>query len=279
MVDSLQTTADVFCRATLNFAARSADLMGQPTEVEILDGRAADLPGWQACGFELVEHPSAVADWGDDEVTAVHHGEMEDLARRMTGCDVALVSGHINRGPEQAKRHQDLAPISFVHSDFARGYDDLVRASYSTGAREGSAPALERNGVTAADVANASRLVILQFWRNLGPAKMDFPLAFCDARTVTPADSRPIPVSDYAGSGFDFEALAVLAPLDAAQYRWYAFPELRPDEVVAFRTYDTDRVERGDTWFTPHSAFRDPDVEIGRPARSSIELRATCLFA
>ena len=278
MVDSLQTTADVFCRATLNFAARGAELMGQPAEVEILDGRAADLPGWEECGFELVEHASAVADWGDDEVTAVHHREMEELARRMTGCDVALVSGHINRGPEQAKRHQDLAPISFVHSDFARGYDDLVRESYSTGDREGSAPALERNDVTAADVANASRLVILQFWRNLGPAKMDFPLAFCDARTVTPADSRPIPVSDYAGSGFDFEALAVLAPLDAAQYRWYAFPELRPDEVVAFRTYDTDRVERGETWFTPHSAFRDPDVEIGQPARSSIELRATCLF-
>ena len=39
-----------------------------------------------------------------------------------------------------------------------------------------------------------------------------------------------------------------------------------------------DRVERGETWFTPHSAFRDPDVEVGRPARSSIELRAICLY-
>jgi hypothetical protein len=48
--------------------------------------------------------------------------------------------------------------------------------------------------------------------------------------------------------------------------------------VVAFRTYDTELVERGETWFTPHSAFRDPDVGIGRPARSSIELRAICLY-
>ena len=137
---------------------------------------------------------------------------------------------------------------------------------------------LERNGITGADVAAASRLVILQFWRNIGPPKMDFPLAFCDARTVSPADGHPIAVNDYAGSGTDFEAIAVLAPTSSASYQWYAFPELSDDEVVAFRTYDTDLVKRGATWFTPHSAFRDPSVEIGRPARSSIELRAICLF-
>jgi len=120
--------------------------------------------------------------------------------------------------------------------------------------------------------------VILQFWRNIGDAKMDFPIAFCDARTVTPADGRPFPVKDYAGSGVDFEALAVLAPTESSPSRWYAFPELQTDEVIAFRTYDTELVERGDTWFTPHSAFRDPDVGVGRPARSSIELRAICLY-
>ena len=196
----------------------------------------------------------------------------------MTGCDVALVSNHIKRGPEHAARHQDLAPISFVHSDFAAGYDDLVRRSYVQPTAAGPTRALARNGVHADDVARASRLVILQFWRNLGPPRMDFPLGFCDARTVTPDDIRPIPVSDYAGSGIDFEALAILGPRESGQYRWYAFPDLQADEVVAFRTYDTDLVARHETWFTPHSAFRDPTVEIGRPARSSIELRAICLY-
>ena len=279
MADPLLAPAEVFCRSTLNFASRGGEFVAEPTEVEILDGRTADLPGWQECGFELVPHASAVSAWGDDdELVAVHHREMEELAREMTGCDVALVSNHIKRGPEHAKQHEDLAPIAFVHSDFAVGYDDLVRQAYVQTDREGNLRALERNGITSADVVDAPRLVILQFWRNIGEPKMDFPLAFCDARTVSPADGRPIPVTDYAGSGIDFEALAVLAPTDAAPYRWYAFPELRRDEVVAFRTYDTDRVERGETWFTPHSAFRDPDVEVGRPARSSIELRAICLY-
>ena len=278
MADRLLAPTDVFCRATLNFASRSGAVVAEPTEVEICDGRRADLSGWQECGFELVAHGSAVAEWSDDEqLVAVHHGEMETLAREMTGCDVALVSNHIKRGPEHARVHEDLAPISFVHSDFAIGYDRLVRHSFEQADRVGVTRSLERNQITPADVAAASRLVILQFWRNIGPAKMDFPLAFCDARTVTPGDARPIPVTDYAGSGVDFDALAVLAPHEPSQYRWYAFPELHADEVVAFRTYDTELVERGATWFTPHSAFRDPDVEIGRPARSSIELRAICL--
>jgi hypothetical protein len=278
MADPVLAPGDVFCRATLNFAARDDESVAHPTELDIFDGRTAELPGWEECGFELVPHPVAVSDWEDEELLAVHHGEMEELAREMTGCDIALVSNHILRGPAHAVRHEDLAPIAFVHSDFAIGYDDLVRRSYVQPDREGATRALERNAVTAAEVVAASRLVILQFWRNIGAAKMDFPLAFCDARTVTPDDARPIPVTDYAGSGIDFEALAVLGPTDPSQYRWYAFPELRSDEVVAFRTYDTELVERGETWFTPHSAFRDPDVEVGRPARSSIELRAICLY-
>lgn len=279
MATAVHAPADLFCRATLNFASRSGDFVAEPAEIDILDGRRADLPGWQECGFELVAHTSAVTSWGDDdELAAVHHGELEAVAREMTGCDVALVSNHIKRGPEHAKLHGDLAPIAFVHSDFAAGYDGLVRRSYVQPEREGTQRALARNGITGADVADASRLVILQFWRNIGEPKMDFPLAFCDARTVSPADGRPIPVNDYAGSGVDFEALAVMAPTDEAPYRWYAFPELGHDEMVAFRTYDTERVERGETWFTPHSAFRDPDVEVGHPARNSIELRAICLY-
>ena len=32
-------------------------------------------------------------------------------------------------------------------------------------------------------------------------------------------------------------------------------------------------------FFMPHSAFRDPEVEPGNPARFSIELRVLCAFA
>jgi len=268
----------VLGRATLNYASATPGNGPRPVEVTVRDGRAADLPGWEVCGFELVAHSSAVSDWSDDQIVDVHYAEMEQLAKSLTGCDHALVSSHIKRGPEQAARHEDLAPITFVHSDFAPGYDDLVKRMYREAHGDGSRAVLERNGLTAADVERARRMVILQFWRNIGPAKMDFPIAFCDARSISFDDGRAFLVHDYAGSGIDFEALAIMAPSESSPQRWYAFPELRPDEVVAFRTYDSELVAEATTYFTPHSAFRDAEVEIGHPARQSIELRANCLY-
>ena len=252
-----EQAAPVFCGATLNYAG------GATTDVKIRNGRRADkdeLPSWQDCGFELLHHDAAVTDWDDDDQLQAHHDEMAALAKAMTGADEAVVAGHIKRGPVQAAQHKDLGPISFVHSDFADSYRERV----------------ELNTPHARD---AKRLLILQFWRNLGAAKMDLPLAFCDARTVPREEIHPITVSNYAGGGFDFEALAILAGGDArTRHRWYTFPELQRDEVVAFRTYDSDRVADGRPYWTPHSAFRDPDVALGQPSRTSIELRASCLF-
>lgn len=264
-----------FCRATLNYVRGDGPA---PIEVEIRDGRTADLPGWDECGFELVDHPSAVVDWFDgEEVAAVHHAEAEALAKAMTGADVALVSSHIKRNPDETRRHEQLSPITFVHSDFAAGHDGIIRRTYNE-ENPGAMAAMARHGVTPADVEGAARIVILQFWRNIGPPKMDFPLAFCDARTITVEETAAIHVENYAGTGATFDALAVRAPADPGAHAWYAFPELERHEAVAFRTYDSDRVAAGDVWFTPHSAFHDPEVEPGRPARSSIELRATCAF-
>ena len=269
-----------FCRTTLNYLS-STGLGGpsdDPTPVEIKDGRVVDLPGWQECGFELVEHVSAVVDWTDDrDLAEVHHGEMEKLARELTGADVALVSGHIKRSPDDARRHEQLGPIPFVHSDFASGHADIIRRMYREPTEAGRA-ALARNGVTPGVVTDAVRILVLQFWRNLGPPKMDFPIAFCDARSVSLDDARSFHVSDYAATGVSFDALGIVEPGSALKHQWYAFPEMSVAEVVAFRTYDTELVGAGKTFFTPHSAFHDPEVEVGRPARSSIELRATCLF-
>jgi hypothetical protein len=266
----------VFCRATINYLP-GASARSQ-VEVDIHDGRVSELPGWEECGFELVHHASSVTDWDDEaQLTSIHHAEIEELAQKMTGSDVALVSAHIKRSPQAAQQHHQLSPITFVHSDFAAAYVDNIRATYRDPG-DGAVEAMARNNVSASDVERASRIVILQFWRNVGPARMDYPIAFCDARTVPCSDGHPFRVTNYAGSGATFDALGIVAPQRDGDHQWYSFPELRVDETVAFRTYDTDLVASGQTYFTPHSAFRDPSVPVGRPARSSIELRATCLF-
>jgi hypothetical protein len=268
-----------FCRTTLNYApALRDDIAGHAVEVDILDGRSADLPGWRECGFQLVSHSPAVADWtDDDEVAAVHYAEVEALARDLTGCDAALVSDHVKRTAEVAKREREQAPVRLVHSDFAANYDEVIRGAYH-GVRGRGAATLARSGLTAQAIEGAARIVMMQFWRNLGAPKMDLPVAFCDNRTVTPAEVRPFRYTGYVAGGRAFDALSVVKPDDPSVHGWYVFPELKPHEVVAFRTYDTDVVRSGGTYFTPHSAFPDPDVEPGHPARFSIELRVLCVF-
>ena len=261
-----------FCRATLNYTGPTQ------VDVDIVDARSAALPGWQECGFELVPHSSAVSDWTDDEeIAGVHYGEIEELARRLTGCRFALVSDHVKRSAAEAKREREQTPVRLVHSDFAADYADVVRGAYH-GVKGRGAATLARVGVTADDVEQAERIVMMQFWRNVGPPKMDLPVAFCDCRTVTPADTQPFHYTGYVAGGRSFDALAVRPPTSPTQHGWYVYPEMTSDEVVAFRTYDTELVAAGRTWFTPHSAFPDPDVEPGRPARFSIELRVLCAF-
>ena len=118
-----------------------------------------------------------------------------------------------------------------------------------------------------------------RFQRRAGQPKMDLPVAFCDARTLQPDDGRPFRYTGYVAGGFQFDALAIAAPEPPDGHGWYVFPEMKPDEVVAFRTYDTDLVAANRVYFTPHSAFPDPDVEPGNPPRFSIELRVMCLFS
>ena len=268
------------CLTTLNYAAHSGACLGGvvEVEVEIHDGRAADLPGWRECGFELVRHTSAVTDWADDaEIATAHYPEAEAVAKSLTGCDFALVSDHVKRSGQEAKREREQSPVRLVHSDFAKNYADIIRGAYRDVHGRGAAT-LARSGLSANGVEKARRILMLQLWRNLGPAKMDLPVAFCDARTVTPAEGRPFRYTGYVAGGRAFYALAIAAPERPSGHSWYAFPEMTPDEVVAFRTYDTELVRHGKTWFTPHSAFRDPDVEVGKPGRFSIELRVMCLF-
>ncbi len=264
-----------FARSVLNYAG-AGEGRGE-VDVVITDGRRSRLPGWEECGFELVTHSSAVADWHDDqEIAEVHYAELESLARSLTGCDFALASDHVTRAAS-ARSGRDQSPVMLVHSDFAANYAAVARTAYH-GARGRGAAALARSGRTAEDVAGAGRILVMQFWRNLGAARMDYPLAFCDCRTVTPEETRPFRYTGYVAGGRSFDALAVMAPTPPSAHAWYTFPDMTQGEVVAFRTYDTELVDAGRTWFTPHSAFRDPGIEVGRPSRFSIEARVMCLF-
>ncbi|MFK7916230.1 MAG: CmcJ/NvfI family oxidoreductase [Pseudomonadales bacterium] len=262
----------LYCRTSLNYGTSHGV---QPTTVEIRNGRQQTL-SWQTNGFELLNHRSKVSDWDDEvDVASHYYSEMAGLAKALTGCSAAIVAGHISRNPQQAEQHQDYAPIQFAHSDFTDNYGALTKQRYALG-QAFEAQALAQAGITATELANAQDILILQFWRNVGPAEPDLPLAFCDAQSVPRKDLVPFHVQSYANGDFAFDTFALSG--NATNHRWSTFPALGNHEVVAFRTFDSRRVGSDKPYWTPHCAFLDPMVAAPAPARRSIEVRATCLF-
>lgn len=266
--------AGVYCRAALHYSTATDDA---PREVDIRDGRQG-APGLAEAGFALLHHASAVEDWLDEaHLASVHEPEVRDLALAMVGCDAAIVYPPIVRSPETARRFEDYAPIQFVHSDFTDDYRAMVLGAERAYAGF-LAPALDAAGLGRPDLERATRIVMLQFWRNVGAPFPDFPLAFCDARTVPRAQLRAVPVEEYGGRRLEFETFAVEPPAAAQDNAWYTFPGLRPDEVVALRTYDSLLADTGGHFWTPHTAFADPRVGAGAPRRESVEMRVLCLW-
>ena len=61
-----------------------------------------------------------------------------------------------------------------------------------------------------------------------------------------------------------------------ARQRWYWFPRQRREEVLLFKTYDSD--VSAAARFVAHSAFEVPGTPVDAPERDSIECRVACLW-
>lgn len=266
----------IYCRTTLNFAD---DAQPVPVAVDIRDGRQAlgDLD-YESCGFTLLNHSSAVDDWrSEDELIRVHVPEIEALALAFSGCDKAVVFQPLIRSPQTAASHEDYAPIEAVHSDFTSDYRDMVRQP-DRPYRNFLEPMLARAGLCRDDVVQAEHILLLQFWRNIGAHYPDRPFALCDAATAPRSELYSMLVPEYGGEQLEFETFIGTVPENPASQHWYTFPGLGIDEVIAFRTYDSRCDEQGRAFWTPHSAFSDPNATAPAAARESLEMRVLCLF-
>jgi len=59
-------------------------------------------------------------------------------------------------------------------------------------------------------------------------------------------------------------------------HRWFYFPEMKRDEALVFKVYDSET--DGRARFTAHTSFNDPRTPAGAPPRQSIEARALAFF-
>jgi len=232
------------------------------TPVTIREGRSlADAPALDREGFQLCSAPSAMASFAErDAIQRVYYGEMEELARAVTGADRAIVFDHLVRrrdpgtlAPFGARDGRRPSTATRVHCDFT-----------PSSARRRLAIELDAHGIRS-----VGRHAIVNLWRTTRLPVLDAPLAVCDARTVQPGDLVAADIVYPTRTGEIFEVVHNPA------HAWTYFHGMQFDEVLLFKQYDScDGMPR----FTPHAAFAHPDTPPGTPPRESIEIRCLLIY-
>ncbi len=210
-------------------------------------------------GFVLVKQTSACRDFYDaDEVERVYIPEVIDLVTRLTGADKAIAFGVMTRTNDTEAEEGNL-PAFGAHVDYG---DRTVRMfSEDVLGAEEAARWLE------------GRYMLINVWRPIRVVE-SAPFAVCDASTVAEGDLCYSEVRGGLGDPNRPTLYGHAVSFNENQ-RWYYVPDMRPDEVLAFKLYDSDPSA---VQWTAHSAFNHPDTPPGAAPRESIEMRTIAFF-
>ncbi len=212
----------------------------------------------EGSGFVLVEHKTKMKDFFDiEELQTVYYAEVEALIKQQSGATRVVLFDHTLRSGDDAERQARLIrePVISAHNDYT----------------EWSGPQRVRDLLPdEAETLLKKRFAIIQVWRAINQPIQSNPLAVADARSVAFEDlliaERRYP--NRVGQTYRLRYNAA--------HRWFYFPQMRRDEALVFKVYDS--AKDGRSRFTPHTSFVDPATKPGAPARQSIEARALAFF-
>ena len=211
-----------------------------------------------AHGFQIVRHETAMVDFYDSlERSDVYEPEIERLLAPLLGPVRVVVFDHtLRHGDEAIQQARQLRePVKVIHNDYT----------------DWSGPDRVRHLLPdEADVLLEHRFAIVQVWRPMQPILLQHPLAICDARTIAVDDLIPAERRHPNRIGEIYH----LAYNPA--HRWYYVPEMRREEALVFKTYDS--ATDGRARFTAHASFDDPKTPPHAPPRESIEVRVLAFF-
>jgi hypothetical protein len=226
-----------------------------PVDMEILDARGLETT-LDGAGFSLSRHRSAVVDFSDRAaVQEIYRAEVIDLVRRLTGAHAVEVgSPGVLRFSERSAKSGTLdnsRPARFAHVDIS----DATAAAFAA---------------RAAPSARVSRFAHYNIWRVISEPPQDVPLAVCDARSVSAGDliAADAVFNSPDRPQWSFEGIVVA---HHAGHRWHWYPDMTRDEVLVFKTNDSDPAR---AHCVPHVAFDNPLASAQVAPRASIEMRA-----
>jgi hypothetical protein len=209
-------------------------------------------------GFIFVEHKTKVADFFDSEqLEWVYYPEVEQLIKSASGASRVVIFDHTLRSGDETERETKLIrePVLSAHNDYT----------------EWSGPNRVREVLPEeAEALLASRFAIIQVWRAINQPIQSNPLAVADAKSVAMDDLL------IAERRYPHRVGQTYRLKYSPNHRWFYFPEMRRDEALVFKVYDSET--DGRARFTPHTSFKDPTAPPDARPRQSIEVRAFAFF-
>ncbi len=222
----------------------------------------ADLPrefGQHPSGFDLLNCSTRVDNFLDaKQIETIYEAEIVAFLQRVTGAARVHIFDHTVRAsdPELRERKQVREPATLVHNDYT--------------SNSGFVCLREQLGDEAEALAQG-RFQIVNVWRPLVDPVEDYPLALVDARSL--GDDDLVDTERRAPNHVGEIQLA----LHSERQRWFYYPEMRPDEVLLFRTFDS--IDGGTRPCSIHTAIHLPDAPADAAPRESIETRAFVFFS
>ena len=230
-----------------------------PRRVIIHNGRPhADEFALDRHGFRFLRHDTKVKDFYDEnEIRQVYYPEMVALIKAESGAKRVVIFDHTLRTGDDAERERrkirEVVPR--VHNDYT----------------EWSAPQRVRDILPdEADELLKRRFAIVQVWRPIRLPVETFPLAICDARSVSDDD---LVISERR---YQHRVGQTYAITFNPNHKWFWFPRMRRDEAIVFKVFDSEK--DGHARWTAHTAFEDPTSPPNARPRESIEIRTMAFF-
>jgi hypothetical protein len=228
-----------------------------PHNVIIRNGRKFET-SLDGEGFVLAWHETAVTDFFDEtQLRHVYYPEMIDLIKAQSGAKRVVVFDHTLRTADDsdraARKIREVVPR--VHNDYT----------------EWSGPERVRDLLPdEAETLLKGHFAIIQVWRPIRYPVETFPLAMCDAQTISPND---LIVTERRHPNRIGQTYSISYNPD---HRWFWFPLQRREEAIVFKVYDS--LKDGRARWSGHTAFEDPTSPPDARPRESIEIRTLAFF-
>lgn len=209
-------------------------------------------------GFVFVEHKTKVTDFFDAaQLKSVYYPEVEQLIKATSGASRVVIFDHTLRSGDEMERETRLIrePVLSAHNDYT----------------EWSGPNRVREFLPdEAEGLLTRRFAIIQVWRAINQPIQANPLAVAEAKSVAMEDLL------VAERRYPHRVGQTYRLKYSPNHRWIYFPEMRRDEALVFKVYDS--AKDGRARFTPHTSFDDPTSPPNASPRQSIEARAFAFF-